>query len=141
MSLLQYRSGLVLQSMEVFMNIMRLSHRFTKLFLIVALGLSALGPGFIPMAQAQAAAGKAANVSVAAVSGFHVSGASLLDGNGNNFIMRGVSHPHNWYLEETSSFAKIKALRANTVRVVLSSGKLWPKDDATDVANVISLCK
>ena len=123
------------------MNFLRLSHRFTKLFLIAALGLSALGPGFIPMAQAQAAAGKVANVSVAAVSGFHVSGANLLDGNGNNFIMRGVSHPHNWYLEETSSFAKIKALRANTVRVVLSSGKLWPKDDATDVANVISLCK
>ena len=123
------------------MNIVRLSHHFTKLFFVVALGLSALGPGFIPMAQAQSAAGKAANVSIAAVSGFHVSGGNLLDANGNNFIMRGVSHPHNWYLEETSSFARIKTLRANTVRVVLSSGKLWPKDDSTDVANVIALCK
>jgi mannan endo-1,4-beta-mannosidase len=141
LSLLQYHGRQVLQSMEVFMNILRLCHRFTKLFFVAALGLSALGRGFIPMAQAQSAAGKTANVSTAAVSGFHVSGPNLLDANGNNFIMRGVSHPHNWYLEQTSSFARIKTLRANTVRVVLSSGKLWPKDDATDVANVIALCK
>src|SRR5262245_25112925 len=99
--------------MEVFMNFLRLSHRFTTLFFVAALGLSTLGPGFIPVARAQSTAGKAASVSTTAVSGFHVSGADLLDANGNNFVMRGVSHPHNWYLGQTSSFAKIKALRAN----------------------------
>jgi len=75
------------------------------------------------------------------LNGFYISGRKLLDGRGNNFIMRGINHGHNWYLDETSSFANIKAKGANTVRVVLSSGQSWPKDDATDVANVISLCK
>ncbi len=73
--------------------------------------------------------------------GFHVSGGNLLDANGNNFIMRGINVPYNWYPEQTSSFANIKAKGANTARVVLSSGKLWAKNTASDVANVIDLCK
>jgi mannan endo-1,4-beta-mannosidase len=77
----------------------------------------------------------------AAATGFHLSGRSILDANGNNFIMRGINHPHNWFPDETSSFANIKAKGANTVRVVLSSGLLWPKNSASDVANVIDLCK
>ena len=80
-------------------------------------------------------------VAQAAVSGFHISGRFLLDSNENNFIMRGINHPHNWYPDETSSFAKIKAQGANTVRVVLSLGHWWPKNTASDVANVIDLCK
>jgi mannan endo-1,4-beta-mannosidase len=57
--------------------------------------------------------------------------------------MRGINHPHTWFAEQTSSFQHIKAKGANTVRVVLSSGKLWPqeKNSASDVANVIQLCK
>ena len=73
--------------------------------------------------------------------GFQVSGRDLLDVNGNSFIMRGINHPHNWYADETGSFVDIKAEGANTVRVVLSNGKLWPKNSAADVANVIDLCK
>ncbi len=73
--------------------------------------------------------------------GFAVSGRNLLDANNNNFIMRGVNHGHNWYPGQTSSFVDIKAKGANTVRVVLSSGQNWPKNSASDVANVISLCK
>ncbi len=74
--------------------------------------------------------------------GFHVSGKSLLEANGNNFIMRGINVPHNWYPDETSSsLQNIKAMRANTVRIVLSSGQNWPKNSAGDVANVIALCK
>ena len=55
--------------------------------------------------------------------------------------MRGVNHAHTWYPTQTSAFADIKALGANTVRVVLSSGDRWTKNDAADVANVIALCK
>ena len=33
--------------------------------------------------------------------------------------MRGVNHAHTWFTNQTSSFANIKALGANTVRVVL----------------------
>lgn len=73
--------------------------------------------------------------------GFSVSGKKLLDGNGNNFIMRGVNHPHTWYLGETSSFANIAATGANTIRVVLSTGGRWTRNNGADVANVISLCK
>jgi hypothetical protein len=73
--------------------------------------------------------------------GFYINGRYLLDANGNNFVMRGINHPHNWYPDETGSLADIKARGANTVRVVLSSGKLWPKNSTADVANVINLCK
>ncbi|MEE6258934.1 cellulase family glycosylhydrolase [Plantactinospora sonchi] len=76
-----------------------------------------------------------------AAAGFTVSGGRLLDANGNQFIMRGVSHPHAWYASQTGSFANIKSLGANTVRVVLSSGARWTQNSASDVANVISLCK
>jgi mannan endo-1,4-beta-mannosidase len=73
--------------------------------------------------------------------GFHISGRNLLDANGNNFIMRGISHAHTWYPAQTGAFANIKNAAANTVRVVLSSGARWTKNSASDVANVINLCK
>ncbi len=76
-----------------------------------------------------------------AAAGFTISGGRLLDANGNQFIMRGVSHAHTWYPSQTNSFASIKALGANSVRVVLSSGDRWTKNTASDVANVITLCK
>jgi len=71
--------------------------------------------------------------------GLHISGRNIVEANGQNFIMRGVNHPHVWYTNQTASFAAIKAAGANTVRVVLGSGKRW--GPSTDVANVISLCK
>src|SRR5688500_12749901 len=71
--------------------------------------------------------------------GLHISGTNIVEANGQPFIMRGVNHPHVWYTGQTSSFANIKALGANTVRVVLGSGKRW--GPSTDVANVIDLCK
>jgi mannan endo-1,4-beta-mannosidase len=71
--------------------------------------------------------------------GLHVSGRNIVEANGQTFVMRGVNHPHVWFTGQTSSFANLKALGANTVRVVLGSGKRW--GPSTDVANVISLCK
>jgi len=68
-----------------------------------------------------------------------VSGTRVVEANGSAFVMRGVSHAHVWYQGETDSFADIKALGANTVRVVLGSGQRW--GPSTDVANVVSLCK
>ncbi|MEV0614563.1 cellulase family glycosylhydrolase [Nonomuraea sp. NPDC050404] len=72
--------------------------------------------------------------------GLRVSGTRIMEANGNAFVMRGVSHAHTWYTSQTGSFANIKALRANTVRVVLSGGR-WPANNAADVANVVSLCR
>ncbi|MET7395904.1 cellulase family glycosylhydrolase [Dactylosporangium sp. NPDC005572] len=73
--------------------------------------------------------------------GFTVSNGRLYDANGNEFVMRGVSHAHAWYPSQTSSFANIKALGANALRVVLATGDRWTKNDTADVANVVSLCK
>ncbi|BBH69472.1 hypothetical protein ACTI_61570 [Actinoplanes sp. OR16] len=77
-----------------------------------------------------------------AATGFTVSGTKILDANGNTFVMRGVNHAHTWYASQLgSSLAGAKALGSNTVRVVLASGQRWTKNEASDVANVISQCK
>jgi len=74
-----------------------------------------------------------------AATGLHVSGRNVVEANGSNFIMRGINHAHVWYTGQTSSFANIKATGANTVRVVLGSGKRW--GPSNDIPNIISLCK
>ncbi|MDT0345887.1 cellulase family glycosylhydrolase [Streptomyces litchfieldiae] len=77
----------------------------------------------------------------AAATGLRVSAGRLLESNGNDFVMRGVNHAHTWYPNETDSFADIKALGANTVRVVLSNGDRWTRNSASDVSNIINICK
>ncbi len=104
---------------------MKETRRVYRLLVVVALLMVLLAQ---PSGQTRAAVG------------FHISGRNLLDANNNNFIMRGISHAHTWFTSQTSSFANIKAKGANTVRVVLSGGR-WTPNSASDVANVISLCK
>ena len=123
------------------MDIVRLGRQSAKLgFVLILFCLLALGPGSI--ARAGASFGNNRNIE-AATAGFHVSGRYIVDANGVNFIMRGINHPHNWFPEQTSGFQHIKAKGANTVRVVLSSGQAqdWTENSASDVANVIQLCK
>ncbi|TDD20977.1 cellulase family glycosylhydrolase [Nonomuraea diastatica] len=99
-----------------------------RLGLVAAAFLSLLVSMIVAPAPAHAAAG------------LRVSGTRIVEANGNPFVMRGVSHAHTWFTSQTSSFAGIKSLRANTVRVVLSGGR-WTPNDASDVANVVSLCR
>src|SRR5687768_13654840 len=73
--------------------------------------------------------------------GLRISNGRLVEANGTPFIMRGTSHAHVWYQSQTSSFANIKSLGANTVRVVLSGGRWTPANGVSDVANIVSLCK
>ncbi|MFH8932660.1 cellulase family glycosylhydrolase [Streptomyces griseosporeus] len=77
----------------------------------------------------------------AAATGLHISDGRLVEGNGNDFVMRGVNHAHTWYPGQTRSLADIKALGANTVRVVLSDGYRWTRNTPEDVAAVIADCK
>ena len=91
------------------------------------------------LATVSAAHGQEADTAQAA--GLHVSDGRLVEANGNDFVIRGVSHAHTWYPGETQSLADIKALGANTVRVVLSNGQLWNRNDASDVASVVSDCE
>ncbi|MCP2246270.1 Cellulase (glycosyl hydrolase family 5) [Lentzea aerocolonigenes] len=76
-----------------------------------------------------------------AATGLRVSGTKVVEANGSAFVMRGVNHPHVWFQGQTRAFADIKSFGANTVRVVLGTGKRWGPSTAADVANVISLCK
>ncbi|MFI5932204.1 cellulase family glycosylhydrolase [Actinoplanes sp. NPDC051494] len=81
-------------------------------------------------------------VSANAAAGFTVSGTRILDANGNAFVMRGVNHAHTWYpTRTTQALADIKALGANTVRVVLAGGQRWTANSAADVTNVITQCR
>ncbi|HZF92495.1 cellulase family glycosylhydrolase [Streptomyces sp.] len=74
--------------------------------------------------------------------GFHVRDGRLLDANGKDFVMRGVNHAHTWYPARTDQALKdIKAKGANTVRVVLSTGDQWTRNDTADVAHVVAECK
>ncbi|MFG2944257.1 cellulase family glycosylhydrolase [Streptomyces adustus] len=73
--------------------------------------------------------------------GLHIADGRLVEGNGNDFVMRGVNHAHTWYPSRTQSLADVKALGANTVRVVLADGHRWSANSATDVANVVAQCK
>lgn len=99
--------------------------------------LSAAAAALLALLVAVLAFGQPAH----AAAGFSVANGRLYDANGTEFVMRGVNHAHTWYPQQTSSFADVKALGANTVRVVLSSGDRWTRNTNADVANVISLCR
>ena len=100
-------------------------YKISSLLIVLLLAFGALS---LPMQQARAAVG------------FHISGRNLLDANGNNFIIRGISHAYVWYTSQNSSFANIKAKGANTVRVVLGGGR-WGPTSASEVTTIINLCK
>lgn len=99
--------------------------------------LTAAGAALLALLAAVLAFGQPAQ----AAAGFTVANGKLYDANGAEFVMRGVNHAHTWYPQRTSSFADLKALGANTVRVVLASGQRWTRNTNADVANVITLCK
>ncbi|MGW2889839.1 cellulase family glycosylhydrolase [Streptomyces griseoruber] len=101
--------------------------------LAVLLGLVALG--VLAPAPAQA------RPDGLAATGLHIADGRLVEANGNDFVMRGVNHAHTWYPGRLQSLADIKALGANTVRVVLADGHRWSANSASDVANVVAQCK
>lgn len=77
-----------------------------------------------------------------AFAGWTVSGSQVLDPNGNQFVFRGVNHAHAWYTDRLNqSLRDIAATGANSVRVVLSNGTQWTRNNGADVSNVIAQCK
>ncbi|MFE7521899.1 cellulase family glycosylhydrolase [Streptomyces halstedii] len=107
--------------------------------LAVLLGLALAGT--LGPAAAQAADRGQEAQAQARATGLHISDGRLVEGNGNDFVMRGINHAHAWYPGETQSLADIKATGANTVRVVLSDGYRWDRNSPADVASVIGRCK
>jgi len=55
--------------------------------------------------------------------GFSISGTSLIDANGNNFIMKGINVPLAWFIDDVNN--NISNIRnrtgANTIRIVVST--------------------
>lgn len=72
----------------------------------------------------------------------YVRGTKLYDGNGNEFVMRGINIPHAWYTDKTETSIKAAArLGANCVRVVLADGDQWTKTSESEVKNIIRMCR
>ncbi|WP_432157036.1 cellulase family glycosylhydrolase [Streptomyces sp. bgisy153] len=123
-------------------------HLLSRLTGLLALaGLFAAGPTAAHATTAHAAESHAAESHAtespaALAAGLHISDGRLVEGNGNDFVMRGVNHAHTWYPGRTQqSLADIKTFGANTVRVVLADGHRWAADSPSDVANIVSQCK
>ncbi|ACZ29543.1 glycoside hydrolase family 5 [Xylanimonas cellulosilytica DSM 15894] len=72
--------------------------------------------------------------------GIHTEGTRLVEADGTELVLRGISHAHTWYASQTRAFADISDAGANAVRVVLSDGTRWTRNGADDVAAVIDRC-
>jgi mannan endo-1,4-beta-mannosidase len=112
---------------------MKLSH----LFLYAVFIFSLTSAGCISPSQEYGTG----SVSFAKAEGFYISGRHLLDAQGNEFIIRGISHPHCWYTGRTGTLADIKNTGANTVRIVCSNGTRWYKTSSGQLSRLIDLCK
>ncbi|WP_299530563.1 cellulase family glycosylhydrolase [uncultured Streptomyces sp.] len=115
--------------------------------LVAVLGAVLLGV-LVPVTAAQAlpaqplpAAQALLAQTPAAASGLHIADGRLVEGDGSDFIMRGVNHAHTWYPGQTQSLADIKSFGANTVRVVLSDGHRWTRNGPAEVAGIVDDCK
>jgi mannan endo-1,4-beta-mannosidase len=73
--------------------------------------------------------------------GIRVTNGRLVEANGTPLILRGINHPFTWFASQNQSFADIKAAGANSVRVVLSSGRWQTPNGTADVTAAINLCK
>lgn len=75
-----------------------------------------------------------------AATGFYVSGTKLYDSTGKPFVMRGVNHSHTWFKNDlNAAIPAIAKTGANTVRIVLSDGTQYTKDDVNSVKNILAL--
>lgn len=75
------------------------------------------------------------------VKGIYVDGTQIYDATGQPFVMRGVNHAHTWYKNDlATAIPAIAATGANTVRIVLSNGQQWTRDDIASVEAILALC-
>lgn len=73
--------------------------------------------------------------------GFHVSGSSLYDANGNRFVMRGINFPYLWFSDRLYPIDDIARTGANTVRIPISNGDRWQRTSGREIAAIIDRCK
>lgn len=74
--------------------------------------------------------------------GFYIDGTTLYDANGKPFVMRGINHAHAWWKQYSEvAIPAIAKTGANTIRIVLSDGQEYVKDDLATVQRLISLAE
>ena len=78
----------------------------------------------------------------ASAGGFSVSGTNLIDANGNEFVMRGINHPHAWFTaQDDTALEAIAAAGANTVRIVCGSGQQYNRDTVDSLNMITDKCR
>lgn len=78
----------------------------------------------------------------ASTGGFSVSGTNLIDANGNEFVMRGINHPHAWFTaQDDTALEAIAAAGANTVRIVCGSGQQYNRDTVDSLNKITDKCR
>lgn len=78
----------------------------------------------------------------ASTGGFSVSGTNLIDANGNEFVMRGINHPHTWFTaQDDTALEAIAAAGANTVRIVCGSGQQYNRDTVDSLNKITDKCR
>ncbi len=71
-----------------------------------------------------------------------VKGNKLYDGDGNEFIFRGINIAHAWFTTKTQfSINEVAALGANSARIVLACGSTYPKTLYAEVKQIIKWCR
>ena len=74
--------------------------------------------------------------------GMYINGNKLMDGNGNEFVMRGVNIGHQWFTQYTKQAIEDSAsLGSNTVRIVLGEGSVYTKASASEVSDIVNWAK
>lgn len=83
-----------------------------------------------------------AAVATPAHADFAVRDGVLVQGDGSPFLMRGVNVQHAWAPAHTmQSLEDIAGTGANTVRIVLSNGARWNKNEPREVARLLDRAK
>ena len=74
--------------------------------------------------------------------GFKVDGTKLLDANGNEFVLRGINHPHAWFKDQLeTAYDAIAETGSNSIRIVLGSGVQYGKTNMKELERVIRNAK
>ena len=56
--------------------------------------------------------------------------------------LRGINHAHTWYKDYLdTTLSAIANTGSNSVRIVLSNGQQWQKDDLNSINNIIGKCR
>ncbi|MFG2045452.1 cellulase family glycosylhydrolase [Dactylosporangium sp. NPDC048998] len=73
--------------------------------------------------------------------GLRVRDGRLVEANGSDLVLRGVNHDFIWYPDKNGSFAAIKAVGANSVRVPLGMGHQFRRTKPEEVRTIVTLCR